>query len=327
MMRTTGHINAGLRRERFLQDGFTLIEVLFAISLVVVVVGIVYETFASITDATAEARRQSEELRIREFLTRSFSESFSTVYTDVGYYNENYSFVASGGAGSSSSEEVEFCSSAPLMGGVAPPGFFKRVHYSVSSQGSSMTLGKGGSDLNGLAHSTLVFEATETLVAMAAAHPEESSFTKSRKEEDMEDAFGLDSDSPAWNAPISGIDFSFYDGDNWVEEWDSYDTQRMPWCVRIRVNFARTEEETDAGDDGGDLADNPDFEMFIPISMGMGVWTTAEEWMELTGYGLITGTDETNATQNTTNGKNTNGTNSNGTNSNSTHTSKSGSNN
>lgn len=276
------------------RGGFTLVEVLFAISLVAVVTAIVYESFAAVTDATMEARAASEELRIREFLTKNFYNAFSTVCVDPPYFNENYYFIATGGSGGgSSNESVDFASSAPLTGGIAPPGFCKRVHFGIASSGSSMTLGKGETaDLPGLARSTLTFEATETLIPMTAAHPEESSFSQSIKKEKAEAAFGLDKDSPQWTAPIAGLDLSYFDGEKWVEEWDSSQELRMPWCVRIRLNFARTEQEADNSGDGSNVGEDPDFEMYIPIPIGMGVWTPADQWLETIGYGQYS-----NATQ------------------------------
>ena len=266
--------------------GFTLIEVLFAITLVAVVAAIVYESFAAVTDATGEARLSAEEMRIREFLTKSFSNSFSTVCVDPAYYNEQYYFVGIGGSGGGSSmASVEFSSSAPLMGGMAPPGFCKRVHYGVASPGSSMTLGKGDTaEVEGLARSTLTFEATETLVSMTAVRPDESGFSKSMKADEAAAAFGLDAESPAWTAPVAALDFSYFDGEKWVEEWDSSEMLRMPWCVRIRLNFARTEQEADNGNNSASVTEDPDFEMYIPIPIGMGVWTPADQWLETIGY-------------------------------------------
>ena len=266
--------------------GFTLIEVLFAISLVAVVMVIVYESFAAVTDATTEARLSAEELRVREFLTRSFQSSFSTVYVDPPYTNEQFEFIGvSETGGGSTMDSVDFCSSAPLMGGMAPPGFFKRVHYGAATPGTSMTLGKGDTaEMEGLARSTLTFEATETLVAMTAPRPEDSGFKKDIQKDEASATFGLDLESPAWTAPIAAVDFSYFDGEEWVEEWDSTEIGRMPWCVRIRLNFARTEQEADAGNNGGNVTEDPDFEMYIPIPIGMGVWTPADQWLETIGY-------------------------------------------
>ena len=282
-------IGGRLTRRQRTCSGFTLIEVLFAISLAAVVVAIIYESFAAVTDATALARQSAEELRIRQFLTRSFESSFSTVYVDPAYYNEQFAFISGTETGGGSTmDSVEFCSSAPLMGGMAPPGFYKRVHYgAATSDTSDLTLGsKEAASLEGLARSTQIFEATETLIDMTAPRPDQSGFSKEKAKEDTAAAFGLDEASPAWTAPIAALDFSFFDGEEWVEEWDSIQMQRMPWCVRVRLNFARTEEQEAAGDNGTDVTEDPDFEMYIPIPIGMGVWTTADQWLNTVGSGI-----------------------------------------
>ena len=265
------------------EAGFTLVEVLFAMTLVAVVTAIVYESFAAVTDATSEARAAEEELRIREFLSKNFYNAFSSVTVDQPYFDENYYFIAKGSSGGGSSESVDFASSAPLTGGIAPPGFCKRVHFGIASPGSSMTLGKGDGS-PGLSSSTLTFEATETLIPMTAAHPEESSFSQSIKKDKVAAAFGLEEASPQWTAPIAALDLSYYDGEKWVEEWDSSQELRMPWCVRIRLNFARTEQEAENSGDGSSIGEDPDFEMYIPIPIGMGVWTPADQWLEMIGY-------------------------------------------
>lgn len=293
--------------------GFTLIEVLFAMSLAAVVVAIIYESFAAVTDATSVARQSAEELRIRQFLTRSFESSFSTVYVDLGFYNDQFAFTtASETGGGGAMDSVEFCSSAPLMGGMAPPGFFKRVHYGAAPPGTSdMTLGRNEpADLEGLSRSTVVFEATETLVAMTAPQPDQSEFSKDTSKQETAAAFGLDEASPAWTAPIAALDFSFFDGEEWVEDWDSVEMGRLPWCVRIRLNFARTEEQADAGDNGTNVTEDPDFEMYIPIPMGVGVWTPADQWLDAAGYGAYYGATNDNSQANDNSNNTNNGNNS-----------------
>jgi len=265
--------------------GFTLIEILIAISLLAVIAAIVYESFAAVTDATDAARLSAEELRLRQFLARSFASSFSTVYVDPGFTNEQFQFIGVSETGSSgATDSVEFCSSAPLMGGTAPPGFFKRVHYSaVSPSDSSMNLEAFDSgSMNGLAESTLTFEASESLLAMSAPMQDMTGSNGNKNAAEQAAAFGAgvsEAMSPAWTAPIDGLDLSYFDGEQWVEDWDSMAMGRLPWGVRIRINFARLKSEEDAGF-RKTLAEDPDFEMFIPIPLGVGVLTDAATWLQ-----------------------------------------------
>ena len=265
--------------------GFTLIEILIAISLLAVIVTIVYESFAAVTDATEAARLSAEELRLRQFLGRSFTNNFSTVYVDPGFANEQFQFIGVSETGSSGAMgSVEFCSSAPLMGGTAPPGFFKRVRYGAASPTESGTSLEAfdSSSMDGLAESTLTFEATESLLAMSAPTEDMTGGNGNKNAAEQAAAFGggvTEAMSPAWTAPIDGLDLSYFDGEEWVDEWDSMALGRLPWCVRIRVNFARLKSEEDTGF-RQTLEEDPDFEMFIPIPLGTGVLTDAATWLQ-----------------------------------------------
>jgi len=79
-------------------------------------------------------------------------------------------------------------------------------------------------------------------------------------------------EAPSWTAPVQTLDIEYFDGEEWVEEWDSEVYRRMPWCVRFRINFWRTEEERQQEQrDGINMRDDPDFELVVPIPAGLGV--------------------------------------------------------
>jgi prepilin-type N-terminal cleavage/methylation domain-containing protein len=261
--------------------GFTLIEVLVALSIVVIITGIVYESLVAVTDATETARLSAEEMRLRQFLTQSFTSNLSTVYTDPGLINSEFQFLGASEKGPNGSmDSVEFCSSAPLMGGIAPPGVLKRVHYGVATMSeSNVGLESSGEDTNeGLASSTVTFEAVETPIttsAMSAPGSPDTGDTKKALAQAVQDA-GIE--SPTWSAPIDALDISYYDGVKWVKEWDSTDLGRLPWCVRVRLNFAKTKAEVEAGA-RSNIEEDPDFELYVPIPISEGVLTdAATQW-------------------------------------------------
>lgn len=263
--------------------GFTLIEVLVAITALAVIVGIVYGSFSAVINATEQARLSADELRLRQFLARQFNTNLTSVYADVELLNEHFAFVGiseSGGGGSLDS--VEFCSMAPLMGGVSPPGVVKRVRYAgATGNDSGMTLGTLVTDAGEQNGSQL--ESSESLVFEAAQTP--------MSDTDMESSdpameFG-DMESPGWAVPIESIDFSFYDGADWVEDWDSVAMGRLPWSIRIRINFAKSKEEQEAQSASRYSAlQECDFEMVIPVPLGAGYFSLGEDWQGLTGPGL-----------------------------------------
>ena len=292
------------------ERGFTLMEILVAISILAVIVTLVYESFAAVTDATAAARTSAEQLRLRQFLARNLSQNLSTVYVDPAYSNEQLQFVGMSGKGvSGSSDWVEFCSSAPLIGGMAPPGFFKRVHYGISeNSGADRGLGslnsEGADDLSG---STATFEASESLVAISSPSGNDTNSMKAQASQIAEVVFG-EGLSPTWSVPVSEVQISYFDGQQWQPEWDSMDLGRMPWCVRIRINFAKTKAEEGAGFGRTSIDEDPDFEMYVPIPMGSGVLTDASMWQQSLGVGVASGTTTTTGTgATTTSGKGTTG--------------------
>jgi hypothetical protein len=76
--------------------------------------------------------------------------------------------------------------------------------------------------------------------------------------------------SPSWTVPIRSLDIRYFDGTDWLEEWDSTKENRVPWCVDIRINFARPEEQLlQEQADGIRPDEDPDFEMVVPIPAGL----------------------------------------------------------
>jgi len=81
-------------------------------------------------------------------------------------------------------------------------------------------------------------------------------------------------EAPSWTLEtIRSVDFKYYDGvqEKWFDAWDSMELGRLPWCVHIRINFAKSEEETEAERLEGYTDDkDPDFEMVVVIPQGVG---------------------------------------------------------
>ena len=86
----------------------------------------------------------------------------------------------------------------------------------------------------------------------------------------------------ALTVPVRTVDFTYYDGTDWVDEWDSQTMGRLPWCVRVRINFARTDEEILAEKDQNlDIVENPDFEIVVPIPLALGQQTDGRSQAQL----------------------------------------------
>lgn len=287
--------------------GFTLVEMLVAVTILVVVVTIAYSTLSSVITATEQARTAAEELRLRQFLARSFEANFSTVYTDPGMMDERYAFIGKEGGGAGGKmDSVEFCSSAPIMGSLAPPGLLKLVRYTAASGGEA-EYGMGGlSEDEQDAFESGPKLATKEALIVEGASDESLGQTRLSGFTNQEGGAGNragttgevlnmdDMDGPEWSVPISSLDLAYFDGEEWQEEWDSIAMGRLPWCVRIRINYARTDAEQNADRTAGlSVEEDPDYEGIIPIPLGVGTTTDATTWYgalwQDTGGGLLGG--------------------------------------
>jgi len=86
------------------------------------------------------------------------------------------------------------------------------------------------------------------------------------------EALGIEYESPAWTVPIQSVDITYFDGEEWIDTWDSLAIGHLPWSIRVRLNFARTDEELEADrKEGIDIEEDPDFDLIVPIPLGSGV--------------------------------------------------------
>ncbi len=244
--------------------GFTLLELLLAIVVLAVITGMVYGAFSGTVASAARSRVAAEELRLRGFLIRSFETNFTTVYVGPQQAQEVYRFVGvNGDSTEGPRDSVRFCSTAPLIGGVALPGDVKEVKYvAIESDSSDMRLrwGDEGSEDDVSA----ILQVTETPMLGGNVQSVDSTTA----------SFVADPSyvSPNWSVPVRTLNFQYFDGQQWVDEWDSQVSGRLPWAVWIKINFAKTKEQLDyEREQGFNVLDDPDFELIIPIRGGMGV--------------------------------------------------------
>lgn len=262
--------------------GFTLLEVLIAISILVVIVAVVYASFASVTDTMAVARVRTEEMRLRQFLERSFRTNLSSVYVDPGYEQQVFQFIGLNDENTQGPRDsLRFVSTNTLIGGSALPGDYKEVRYEVLG-GEQGRLGADFFDdgeqaavASGADPQQATLEATETpLLASNAQAVDESGNLDVDETATITPVDAPMYEAPSWSVPIRTLDFLYYDGTEWVEEWDSQVLGKLPWCVQVRINFARTEAEIEAEREQNiDIFESPDFECVIPLPIALGVQT------------------------------------------------------
>ncbi len=247
--------------------GFTLLELLVAVVILSVVVAVVYASFASVLNSVDAARVGAEEMRLREFLIKSFSTNLSTVYVDPYMEQEVFQFIGEDERGPHGpADTLRFCSTAPLLGGMALPGDIKEVIYSVTDEKPEDELNLGldeGENSAGDEYRGRMLVSTEVplLGANVQGLEGDTGF------------FEPDSDyvAPSWSVPIRTFDVKYYDGEEWVDDWNSVEMGLLPWCVQIQINFARTPDQLEAERAAGvDPEEDPDLTLVLPIPVGLG---------------------------------------------------------
>ena len=240
--------------------GFTLLEVVLAIAIVAIIAAIVQATFQTVTNTSAEVRASTEELRLRQFLSRSVQMNLTTAYVEPNYEEGLFRFTGIDGEEQGLPRDVlRFVSTAPVVGGMGLPGDLKEVRYEVIEGDSALEFDVDGDLPDDIARLTVV--ETPMLGGLVAELDEETS------------AFlPVDGyEPPNWDVPIRSLSIEYFDGTDWVDDWDSAAVGRLPWSVRLKINFAKTEAQLDAEqDEGYDDEEDPDFEMVVAMPTGVG---------------------------------------------------------
>ncbi len=238
--------------------GFTLLELLVAMSVMTVVIGIVYATFASVTDTMAIARDNADRMAYRMALRRSLTENLGAIFSDATGMREELQLSGTNESGQyGPADKLRFCTSLPMPGAYALPGVMKVVEYSLvpSSDIDAAAVGYPGDDAG---RPGMALQITESPLA-------------------YDEGGGGGSDqlpSVKRAIPVASFEALYYDGlsQDWKKEWDSVAEQRLPWAVWVRVNFPRSEEERAADNAAGvDLSETPDIEVMEPVAPGAGV--------------------------------------------------------
>ncbi|GMV99082.1 MAG: hypothetical protein AMXMBFR84_02210 [Candidatus Hydrogenedentota bacterium] len=260
--------------------GFTLIEILIAVTILAVILSVLYASFASVTSTMGATRVSTEELRLRQFLERSFTTNLASVFVDARVSDPMLQFVGVNEEDSNGPRDaIRFVSTATQIGGRALPGDLKEVRYMVQGTDSEFDASLFMDDSQELdmpmltAIETPVLgsnmseyfadEESETIEAIDPTQPLDEAFGTGVMEQTVE--------APHWSVPVRSLDIQYFDGLEWQEEWNSLEIGRLPWAVRVRVNFARTEEYLKAEGNQFDLEEDPDFDLVVSLPAGSGM--------------------------------------------------------
>lgn len=264
--------------------GFTLVELLVAITLLTVVVTIVSSTFISVTTTMELARTGSERLRNRQFLYRIMENNLAAVYADPACLQADYQLLGEDDSGAfGDADRLTFCASLNMPGSRSLPGVFRKVTMEVLPEREADALDASGAER--LEVDEAAFEESDeesqgqTLVITLSPLTTTESFLDDSSGRTVASNFDSEDvpEEQIYRRKISvrSVDFKYLRGeepDDWEDEWDSNQEGRMPWAVKVRVNFARSEEEyQDDIASGINFDEEADFEMVVPLPLGAGV--------------------------------------------------------
>lgn len=275
--------------------GFTLIEVLIAIAILTVIVMVLYSSFSSVVNTMERSRVSAEESRLRLFLERSFRANLTSAYVDRTMEQDIFRFIGiDDETADGPNDSMRLVSINTLMGGTGLPGDLKEVRYgTVGGNETGFNPIDFRNDDEAPLDGQRKLEAIETPLFGANIQEidSETGFVKTASDTGSSLNAQQQYQAPSWSVPIRTVDFSYFDGVDWVDEWDSQVVGRLPWCVRIRINFARTEQQLeDEKDQGLSVIDNPDFEMVVPLPVGIGRTQDARSVEDLANLEDETGT-------------------------------------
>jgi prepilin-type N-terminal cleavage/methylation domain-containing protein len=243
--------------------GFTLMELLLSVTILVIITSIVYATFATVINSVEAARSVVSETRLRQHMIRCFETNVATVYVEQSFTDETYRFLGYSGDGSEGPRDaLRFVSTAPVIGGISLPGDLKEVRLEVEDaprDGESLTWETIGGDMD----NPLVLRVTETPLIGAAIEGVDEATGHFAAPDGFE--------GPDWSVPIRTLSIRYFDGRDWLEEWDSHDQGRVPWAVEFKVNFAKPKEQLDAEKGKFNVNDDPDLMLVVTIPRGIGV--------------------------------------------------------
>lgn len=255
------------------QAGFTMIEMMVAMVILVLLVGGVYTCFVSVADTADIARTSADDLRVQQLLWKHFTENIAAIHPNP---NAEYALVGEDESGAyGPSDTLRFVTQLPMSGAKSLPGLVKKVEYHVDDPTVSEESG-----FQKFAIDAPVEEEKEAVTLFMT----ESPLVLFGEEEGggLFEAEDAGEKAQVWEreVPIRAVNFQYYDGaaEEWVEEWNSDETGLLPWAIRVQVNLAKTEGQlAEAASMGVDPREDFDLDVTVVLSASAGVLTEFED--------------------------------------------------
>lgn len=268
---------------RFDRRGFTIMELLIAMVIVAIISGIVYSTFTSVLASTETTNIAAEQLYTQSFLTRHIQSNFAqahagwqpgAVYRPVSDPQNTITQVMPEsifffqGKDNGQEDSITFTTSAPISGMTGLPGFFKQVTYEIID-GSEIEM-PASSPYYGFTASGPVLRVREVPL-MSYGDSFGGQVMSDYANKLLQNAEELGVATPTWTFPVGGMNIRYFDGEEWVEEWDMALEERLPWALDFTFEWRPWGEEVSTASDD---AENQ-FRMVVTIPAGAGIRNAA----------------------------------------------------
>jgi len=294
--------------------GFTLIEILVAVTLLVMVLGIVYGSYSSVVLSVERTRDAAERLKAMQFLVRGFSQNLAqaTEGWSPGPAYRPYSAGGGEGGGQDNTgiaesagdmrfpfmgeidtgadgtvDSLSFGSTAPMIGGGQLPGQIKMCTYRLEKEKDeedsedSEPNKKLSKEERAEADARWLLVLTETPWTPTGETTDQGQglvTTEQLNKQLGEAAEEIGQKPVSRSTVVYGWDLSYFDGKEWVEEWHSDDVGRLPWSVRVRVKLDREPGEEPTNDLNPEK-DPTVIELLFSVPAGAGVHDEAPDYI------------------------------------------------
>ena len=274
-MNATNPVNAAERRRR---PGFTLIEVLLAMALLLVVLTGVYaglETFRRVTtmgrEQTAE-QQLARAIRVRlltDLRSLRFAEPEAAADETPADETEGADASSSSSSSSSSSESGGAAAAEPLPVpevGIVGNAETLTIYTALPGRGMDYSAGVAGTPaarVSDLRTVTWFLAGRGGSVATAVAGRDGTGLARSEGDtaaiaaaESTGDLPGLAAAAVLLAPEVTGLQFRYFDGAGWVDSWDSALSGALPRAVEatLEIDLDGSPSAYAAGDDVGDRA-------------------------------------------------------------------------
>jgi hypothetical protein len=186
-----------------------------AVSILAIISVTLYASFSSVQKSVERIDKDLVLLRVADFLVSHFEQNISGAYLPSFGAGQGVEFIGDNveGLDGRQIDSLTFYTTAARMGGGALPGDTKQVSYGLMADQDQR-------------YTFVVYEKPRLLRPVT--------YEEGGAEWSLE---------PSWAVPMASLDFQYYDGQEWLDAWNSGAMGRLPLAVKIEIHFVEQEFE------------------------------------------------------------------------------------